>query len=148
MDLAIALLRRLDEPKLGRTEQAQLRCALAKALEDTGNYEAAGRALGEFWPGMGLRPVLKDLTEQAQAEVLLRVGSLTGWLGSVRQVAGAQETAKDLICESMARFEALGEQVKVAEAQIELARCYQRAGAYDEVRVLLASALEQGGALD
>lgn len=148
MDLAVTLLRRLDEPKLGRTDRARLRCALAKALEEAGNYEAAISSLGEFWQGVGLRPILTDLDEGAQAELLLRTGALTGWLGSARQVVGAQETAKDLISESMTRFAALGDSGKAAEALIEMAWCYGRAGAYDEARVMLATALERLGEQD
>ncbi|HYY43392.1 MAG TPA: hypothetical protein VE775_11715, partial [Pyrinomonadaceae bacterium] len=146
MDLATVLLRRLDEPRLNRAEQVQFRCALAKALEDAGNYEAASSGLGEFWRGIGISPTLTDLDERAQAELLLRAGSLTGWLGSARQLAGAQEAAKDLISNSLTRFETLGDEGKAAEAQIEIAWCYWREGAYDEARVLLHTALERVGA--
>src|SRR5437868_2371972 len=148
MNLAIELLRRLDEPKLNQDEKALLRCALAKALEVAGSYEAAAAGLGELWPGVGARPELAGLTDYAQAEVLLRAGTLTGWLGSVRQVAGAQEAAKDLISESMARFKALAEQAKAAEALIELAWCYWRVGAYDEARVLLRETCDEPSALE
>src|SRR5205085_2612139 len=147
MNLAIELLHRLDEPKLNQDEKALLRCALAKALEGAGSYEAAAAGLGELWLGVGVRPELAGLREYTQAEALLCVGTLTGWLGSVRQVTGAQEAAKDLISESMARFEALAERAKAAEAQIELAWCYWRAGAYDEARVLLRETLDGPGAL-
>jgi DNA-binding NtrC family response regulator len=148
MHLAATLLRRLDEPKLSRTEKAFLHCALAKTLEDAGNYEAASRGLGEFWQGLAVRPLLAELAEPAQAELLLRAGSLTGWLGSARQVAGAQEAAKDLIGESLTRFDALGARGKAAEAQTEIAWCYWREGAYEEARVLLCTALEHVNELD
>ena len=145
MDLAITLLRQIDEPKLSETRRAQLRCALAKALEDAGNYEAASSGLGEIWQGIGQRPLLAGADEQTQAEVLLRVGTLTGWLGSTRQIAGAQAAAKDLLTESLICFETLGETGKATEAQIELAWCYWREGAYDEARLLLRAALERLG---
>jgi transcriptional regulator with GAF, ATPase, and Fis domain len=148
MNLAISLLQRLDEPRLNPAEKAQLRCALAKALEDGGSYEAASRGLGEYWQGVGVRPRLSGLDEAAQAELLLRAGALSGWLGSARQLPGAQEAAKDLLSESMARFETLGATAKAAEAQIETAWCYWREGAYDEARLLLRVALERLGAAD
>ncbi|HYX42552.1 MAG TPA: sigma-54 factor interaction domain-containing protein, partial [Pyrinomonadaceae bacterium] len=148
MNLAIEMLHRLDEPKLNQDEKTLLRCALAKALESAGNYEAAVAGLGELWQGIGVQPALAGLGDYAQAEVLLRVGTLTGWLGSVRQITGAQEAAKDLISESMACFKALTEQSKAAEAQIELAWCYWRAGAFDEARVLLRATLDSADALD
>jgi CheY-like chemotaxis protein/tetratricopeptide (TPR) repeat protein len=114
---------------------------LAKELEDMGNYNAAGEALGELWPEIGGRPVFEKLREATAAEVLLRVGTLTGWLGSTRQIEGAQETAKNLISESITRFEALHNTEKVAEAQTEIGYCYWRQGGFGEARVMLGEAL-------
>jgi CheY-like chemotaxis protein len=68
---------------------------------------------------------------------------LTGWLGSVRPVAGAQEKAKDLLSESLRAFESGGLNSKAAEAQYELGICYWRVGAYDEARVILIEALNR-----
>jgi CheY-like chemotaxis protein/tetratricopeptide (TPR) repeat protein len=51
--------------------------------------------------------------------------------------------AKNLISESISIFEAVREQEKVAEAQVELAICYWRQGALDEARVLLQEALSR-----
>jgi CheY-like chemotaxis protein len=85
--------------------------------------------------------MLEGLSELTAAEVLLRVGSLSGYLGSIQQIDGAQEAAKDLISESITRFEALGEATMIAAAQSELAFCYRRAGAHDEARVLYQQAL-------
>src|SRR5262249_13838799 len=59
------------------------------------------------------------------------------WLGSAKQVPGAQEVAKDLISESSALFEKLELSEKVAEARVDLAICYWREGALDEARVTL-----------
>src|SRR5438067_780378 len=142
MTLVETLLRRLDDPTLSRDERAQLRCQIAADLEHRGQYEAARDALAELWRGVGQRPPLEGLSEVTAAEVLLRVGTLSGWLGSARQVEGAQDAAKDLISESIARFQALGETAKAAAAQSELGFCYRRAGAYDEARVLYHEALK------
>lgn len=141
MHLHTSLLRQLDNPRLSRDERAELRCRLAKELEDAGNYEAARNALGELWQRIGERPKVEGLDQHIAAEVLLRVGSLTGWIGSSQQIEGAQETAKNLVSESMAVFESLGEVEKVAEAQTELAYCYWREGAFDEARVILRDVL-------
>lgn len=73
----------------------------------------------------------------------MRVGSLTGWIGSVKQIEGAQELAKNLITESIRRFESLGREKKVAEAQTELGYCYWREGAFEEAHVVLAEALRR-----
>jgi CheY-like chemotaxis protein/tetratricopeptide (TPR) repeat protein len=135
------LLQKISDPTLPKDERARLRCQLAKGLEDLGSFETAREAMGELWAGVGNRPVLDDLSEATAAEVLLRGGTLTGWLGSAKQIEGSQETAKNLITESITRFEALEDVGKVAEAQTEVAFCYWRQGSYDDARVWLLEAL-------
>ena len=141
MTLTETLLEQLGNRASNRDERAQLQCRIAADFEHRGEYESAREALGELWQGVGERPVLEGLSELTAAEVLLRAGSLYGYLGSVRQIEGAQEAAKDLISESLMRFEALGEPNGVAAAQSELGFCYRRAGAYDEARVIYQEAL-------
>jgi tetratricopeptide (TPR) repeat protein len=143
MSLASQLLRQIDNPALSLTERAQLRCQLAKDLEDSGNYEGARAAMAELWQRVGEHPQLKGLEPRTSAEVLLRAGSLTGWIGSSRQIEGAQEIAKDLISESASIFEALQETEKAAEAYVDLAICYWREGAFDEARVTLREVLNR-----
>ena len=82
-------------------------CEIAKNLEEAGEFERAAEILSGFWNGLLNRPETKGLNEEAKAELLLRTGTLTGWLGSAKQVSGAQEVAKDLISESAAIFERL-----------------------------------------
>lgn len=134
------LLHQIHDPNLSHEERAQLRCRLAKQLEEVGKYESAREAMGELW---GDPPNLENLDQRTAAEVLLRVGTLTGWLGTTKQIEGAQETAKDLITRSIESFEALQDVKKVAEAQTEIALCYEREGALDEARVRFAEALSR-----
>ncbi len=141
MHLANELLRELEAPGLSLNKRARLRCQLAKQLEQGGDYEAAREAMAELWQGVRARPMLEGLDEETKAQVLLRVGALTGWLGSARQIEGSQEMAKDLISESARAFEKLGKRSKVGEARSDLALCYWRAGAYDEARITLQEAL-------
>jgi CheY-like chemotaxis protein len=143
MDSANKLFHRIADSNLTHDKRTQLRCQLAKSLEETGNYEAAREAMGELWTRVGERPTLDRLDPTVSAEVLMRVGSLTGWIGSVKQIEGAQAIAKDLITESITRFDSLGSEKKVAEAQTELGYCYWREGAFDEARVVLAEALSR-----
>jgi len=135
------LLHQIGDPTHTPDERAHLRCHLAKQLEDLGNYEAAREAMGNLWEGVGERPIVKDLDSQTSAEILLRVGALTGWIGSIQQIEGAQATSKDLITESMTIFMSAKRSDKVAEAEIELAYCYWREGAFDEARVMLQEAM-------
>jgi tetratricopeptide (TPR) repeat protein len=117
-------------------------CELAKNLEEAGEFNQAAAILNPFWKGISNRPAMKGLDERAKAELLLRSGTLTGWLGSARQVPGVQEVAKDLISESSELFERLGLAEKVAEARVDLAICYWREGALDEARVTLRLVLD------
>jgi tetratricopeptide (TPR) repeat protein len=132
----------------GLSLRAQSVCARAKELEEAGEFEDAREAISEFWHRVGEKPRVESLDEVARAEVLLRAGSLSGWIGSARQISGAQEIAKDLISESTAAFERLGLIERVAEARIDLAICYWREGAFDEARITLDDALLRLGDLD
>lgn len=128
--------------------RAQTACAHAKGLEEAGEFEDAREAMSEFWQRIGERPRVEGLDEIARAEVLLRAGALSGWIGSTRQITGAQEIAKDLISESAGAFEQLRLIERVAEARIDLAICYWREGALDEARITLDDALLRLGDLE
>jgi CheY-like chemotaxis protein len=137
------LLHRIADPALTPNERAQLRCRLAKQLEETGNYEAAREVMSDLWRGVGDRPVVEGLDQATAAEVLLRVGVLTGWVGCIKQIEGSLAAAKDLISESRTLFESLQDKLKTAEAQMELGHCYWREGAFNEARDLLKEVLNQ-----
>src|SRR5437016_4465760 len=138
-----AQLTALREETRGLTPIGRARrcCDLAKQMEKAGEYEAACEALSEFWPERDGLPNLNDLDEPAKALVLLRVGALSGWRGSTDQAPGSQESAKDLITESIRIFEGLGRTQNAAEAHGDLALCYWREGSYDEARIHLTDAL-------
>ncbi len=126
---------------LSLVERAEISCLLAKQLEKAGEYEAAYDALGEFWPERNWPPKVDGLDDLTTAQVLLRVGALTAWLGSADQTSGSQEAAKNLITQSIEIFEGLDQTQRVAEARADLALCYWREGAFDEARINLADAL-------
>lgn len=136
-----ALREQLVDATLGESTSLLVRCALAKELTLAGDFEGAREALVEFWPDVASRPQTRGLDAAAAAELTLRAGVLTGWLGSVNQTNQSQEAAKDLITESLLQFESLGDDAKAAEAQAELAFCYWREGALDDARDLSRSAL-------
>ena len=140
MDLQTSIYENTIEPAIA--DDALPLCVLAKNFEEAGEFDRAAEAISPFWSGPLNRPNIKALGEEAQAELLLRAGTLTGWLGSAKQVHGAQEVAKDLISESAGRFERLGLSEKVAEAQVDLAICYWREGGLDEARITLRLVLD------
>jgi tetratricopeptide (TPR) repeat protein len=118
-------------------------CMAAHELEQNGDYEGARHLLSEFWTTVGEEPQLEGLGEMAQAEIILRVGTLTGWIGSSRQIEGAQEKAKDLISEAGTRFVELNMLDRAADAMVDLGICYWRNGAMDEARIIFQDAIHQ-----
>lgn len=143
MSLRASLLRQLANPYLSRNQRAELGCDVARQLENVGDYEGAREAIGEFWQGIGERPQVAGLNDSVAAEMLLRAGALTGWLGNCTQANDAQEQAKNLITEAARLFGSLSSQKKVLEAQTELAYCYWRQGESDEARIILQEVIEQ-----
>ena len=141
MTLRPSLLRELESPNLSADRRAVLRCELAKEFEYKGEYEDARKALGGLWSHVGERPNVESLESNVAAEVLLRAGVLTGIIGGKNQITDAQETAKNLISESLTIFESQRYKKKIAEAQTELALCYWRTGEINEARDLLKEAL-------
>ena len=117
-------------------------CDLARGLEEAGEFELAEEALRPFWEGIPHHPDTRSFTGEAKAELLLRTGTLTGWLGSAKQISGSQEIAKDLISESADIFETIGLAEKLAEARVNLAVCYWREGGLDEARINLSLVLD------
>jgi hypothetical protein len=116
MTLRASLLRELDNSNLSVDRHAEVCCDLARDFENTGEYEAARRALRDYWRRIGEQPKLSGLEEITAAKVLLRAGVLTGYVGSKNQIEDAQESAKDLITQSQTIFEARGSKKQIAEA--------------------------------
>ena len=136
-------MRELVNPNLSVGGRAELCCELAREFENRGDYVEACEVMAAFWPRIGERPKLEGLGQALAAEVLLRAGVLTGIVGSTRQIPDAQETAKNLISESLTVFQSRKYKNKIAEAQVELALCYWRTGDYHNALDILKLALEQ-----
>lgn len=143
MTLRASLLRDLVNPNLSVGGRAELCCELARDFENRGEYEEACEVLSGFWGRIGERPKLEGLERGVAAELLLRAGVLTGLIGGCRQITNSQETAKNLISESLTIFQSQRYRKKAAEAQTELALCYWRTGECDNALDLLKLALEQ-----
>jgi tetratricopeptide (TPR) repeat protein len=125
--------------KLADTE-LEKRCSNAADLIYAGQYEAARDELGEVWRGVGQRPKINN-APLINAEILVQCGTLSGWLGSAKQL-DTQEKAKDLLSEALHIFQSLDLKTKVSETQYELGQCYWRLGAYDECRIVLDEAIK------
>jgi CheY-like chemotaxis protein len=148
MKLSSHLHNQIHNETLNQDERICLQCQVARRLEEAGEYESACAALGELWTPKVAEKLPVGLDEAIKGEVFLRVGVLTGWIGSAQQIEGSQDVAKDLISHSLSIFENLQEQAKIAEAQTDLAYCYWRQGGFDEARVFLRDALTKVPAKD
>ncbi len=136
-----ASLRELENQTLSVGGRAELCSELARDFENKGEYEKARKVLSPFWQRIGERPKLEGIEPSTAGELLLRAGVLTSAIGGRTQFTGAQETAKNLISESLTIFQSTNNRKKTAEAQTELALCYWRTGEISEARVVLKEAL-------
>lgn len=143
MDLVNSKTRLKDEKSNDLEERILRRCRLAQELEDKGHYPEARQALGELFPVIGELPRVDGLSPLTQAEVLLRVGAISGYIGGDRGIDGAQEYAQNLISKATRIFEAEGVIEREADARIHQAICYYRIGSYDEGRVVLYDLLDK-----
>lgn len=130
------------ETRSSRDWNARRMCDKARGLERVGDYEGARESLAAVWSRIGDRPSIANFPLDTQAEILLRVGALSGWLGSAQQIPGSQEFAKDLLAESIRIFHSIGDLEKAAEAQTDLGICYWREAGLSEARVIFGLALE------
>ena len=96
-----------------------------------------------LWRGVGTRPDTQGLQPETAAYVSFCTGTLTGWIGSRQQIKDAQETARDLITESITFYQAHNLNREAAEAQSEIAYCYWREGQVNEARIMLQKALQR-----
>jgi tetratricopeptide (TPR) repeat protein len=133
---------KINTAHLTTNDEALLRCQGALEEQDREDPQSAQEIMRPLWRGVGERPELEGLHPSVAAEVLLRVGILTGWIGSKIQMKEAQETAKNLITESITYFDSGGDHKKVAAARVELAFCYWRDGELNEARIMLREALK------
>jgi len=134
---------KLETSHLSRNDEVFFRCQKALELKNAGNYYGAQEAMRPLWKGVGERPETKGLHPSVAAELLLCAGVLTCWIGSKDQSKEAQETAKNLISESIAFYESINDIKKIAAARIELAYCYWYEGEINEARIVFTEALQK-----
>jgi len=132
----------IEASHLSANEEALVRCQSAMELKDRNDYQGIREVMRPLWSCVGDRPEIDGLHVSVSAEVLLCVGILTGWLGSKEGTGHAQEVAKNLLSESIASYQSVGDKKKVAIARVELAICYWREGALNEARIMFNEALQ------
>jgi tetratricopeptide (TPR) repeat protein len=113
-----------------------------KNLELTGQYHEAVELLSPYWQDLNEFPNTSGLNADEQAEILLRCGSLAGFIGSCNQIRHSQEKAKDFLTNAREIFLALENDIKVAECETYLASTDLRLGSVDEAKIWLNHAFE------
>jgi hypothetical protein len=128
---------KLDTSHLSRDEEAVSRCEIALEQRDNETPQGALEIMRPLWRGVGTRPETQGLQPETVAYVFFCTGTLTGWIGARHQIKDAQESARDLITESITYYEAHHLKREAAEALSEIAYCYWREGQVNEARIML-----------
>jgi tetratricopeptide (TPR) repeat protein len=109
--------------------------------ERCGKYEEGLAETREFWPDTNFLPNFEGLEARDAAELLLRCGSLFGYLGHKKQLPNAQEKSKNLLTEARNRFLDIYDIEKVAECENYIALSYWRLGEMNEAETYAETAL-------
>jgi hypothetical protein len=134
---------KLDTSHLSRDEEVVSRCEIALEQRDNENPQGALEIIRPLWSEVGTRPNTEGLKPETAAYVFFCIGTLTGWIGSRHQIKDAQESARNLITESITYYQSNHLKREAAEAHSEIAYCYWREGQVNEARIMLHEALER-----
>jgi tetratricopeptide (TPR) repeat protein len=110
-------------------------------LERCGKYEEAIEELQEIWEDITVFPKVEEFKPRIAAEMILRCGSLIGFLGHNKQLSNAQEKSKNLLTEAHQRFLDIYDKEKIAECENYLALAYWRTGELVEAETWIEEAL-------
>ncbi len=109
-------------------------------LERCGRYDDAIQKLSDVWEDKSAFPDVNHFDKATAAEIILRCGSLIGFLGHNKQIPNAQEHSRDLLTEAHQRFLEIYDIEKIAECENYLALSYWRKGELVEAEVWLEEA--------
>ena len=111
--------------------------------EMCGDYSRAYQLLSVFWNDFRVKPNTSELSDDVVAEVFLRCGSISGYLGRLGKITEAQEVSKKLLFEAKQKFlTARNGNIKLAECNNYLALTYERTGDIKTAREYLEEAFE------
>lgn len=110
-------------------------------LERSGRYDTALAELQGIWDDTTSFPKVEDFESRLAAELILRCGSLIGFLGHNKQIPNAQEKSKNLLTEARQRFLDIYDIEKIAECENYLALAYWRTGEFVEAETWIEEAL-------
>lgn len=103
----------------------------------SGEYAAAIAQLGSRWPGIGVTPPQKKLSDRDYALLLLACGTLSVKLGKIEQ-SDCLESSKDMLSESARLLEGQPEE---CAARLYLGTAYSDCGEYQEALTVAENVL-------
>jgi tetratricopeptide (TPR) repeat protein len=123
-------------PMTTQTKPAVLLRRLSK-LERQGRYEDGLSLVSENWQDPSFIPDCYGLEPLEVAGLFLRFGTLLGFGGYIKMVAGSQERSRDLVMRAREMFLDMGEISYAAECENSMALTYSRTGEFSEARIWL-----------
>ena len=112
-------------------------CERLFKLERQGRYEDALAEIGDIWHDKTGLPDVEGLKPHLAAELILRCGSLFGFLGHNKQIPNSQEKSRNLLTHARSLFIEIYNVEKIAECENYLALTYWRTGEINEAKVLV-----------
>jgi tetratricopeptide (TPR) repeat protein len=113
-------------------------------LEKCGRYDEALAELKDIWKDTTTFPDVEEFEPRIAAEIILRCGSLIGFIGHNKQIPNSQEKSKNLLTEARNRFLDIYDVEKIAECENYLARAYWQTGELVEAETWIEEALSHG----
>ena len=110
-------------------------------LERCGKYEEALAELVHIWEDTDVFPAVDSFAPPVAAEILLRCGSLIGFLGQIRQIPDSQEKSKNILTEARKRYLDIDDLEKIVECENHLALAYLRKGELPEAEIWIEESL-------
>ncbi|MGC2239086.1 MAG: hypothetical protein WA584_23225, partial [Pyrinomonadaceae bacterium] len=126
--------------KILHTEATLLLKTLFK-LERCGRYDEALAELNGIWEDTETLPNVEEFEPRIAAEIILRCGSLIGFLGHNKQISNSQEASKNLLTKARHRFLDIDDVEKIAECENYLARGYWQTGELVEAKTWIEESL-------
>ena len=111
--------------------------------EMSGDYSRGYQLLSVFWNDFRTKPNTADLSDELVAEVFLRCGSISGYLGRSRKISNAQDVSRELLFEAKLKFIKLDSEIKIAECDNYLALTFERTGEIEKARDFLNNAFSR-----
>lgn len=118
-------------------------CKSLFELERQGRYEDALFEIGDLWRDKTALPDTEGLSPYLKAELILRCGSLFGFLGHTKQLPESQEKSRNLLTHARNLFLEIYEIEKICECENYLALTYWRTGEANEAKSWLEESLSR-----